>query len=108
MDLTNPKYRQKQQRNGIDLSTMVYGKVPPQAKELEGAILGACMLERSAFDRACETLQAECFYLDAHQQIFRAMDTLSKKSQAIDCLTVVEELRKMEKLEWVGGPYYVE
>lgn len=100
--------RNQRQRKSLDLSTLVYGKVPPQAKELEGAILGACMLERGAFDRAMETLKAESFYLDAHQQIFRAMETLSNKSQAIDCLTVVEELRTMEKLEGVGGPYYVE
>lgn len=104
MDLPR-KYDRKQKP--VDLSTMVYGKVPPQAKDLEGAILGACMLEKSAFDRASETIQADCFYLDAHQHIFRAMESLSRNGQGIDCLTVAEELRKMEKLEWVGGPYYV-
>lgn len=108
MDLKNSRYSKQQQKPGIDLSNMVYGKVPPQAKELEKAILGACMLERNAFDRACETLQSENFYVDAHQWIYRAMESLSKKNQAIDLLTVVEELKALEKLEWVGGPYYVE
>lgn len=106
MDLTR-KYERKQ-KPGIDLSTMVYGKVPPQAKELEGAILGACMLEKSAFDRASEIISSESFYVEAHQWVFRAMENLSKKNQAIDSLTVVEELKSMEKLEWVGGPYFVQ
>lgn len=86
---------------------MVYGKVPPQAKELEEAVLGAIMLEKNAFDSVVEILKPECFYVDAHQRIFRAMQSLSQKSQPIDILTVVEELRFKEELEMVGGPYFV-
>ena len=86
---------------------MVYGKVPPQAKDLEEAVLGAIMLEKGAFDAVIEILKPECFYLDANQRIFRSMQALSQKSQPIDILTVVEELRKREELEMVGGPYYV-
>ena len=40
---------------------MVYGKVPPQAKDLEEAVLGAIMLEKSAFDTVIEILKPECF-----------------------------------------------
>ena len=65
----------------MDLSMMIYGKVPPQAKELEEAILGACQLERDAFDRAYEIVKPESFYVDAHQKIFQAMVDLHKKSQ---------------------------
>ena len=51
MDLTNlNKERKAKRKPSLDLSTMVYGKVPPQAKELEEAVLGAVMLEKSAFD----------------------------------------------------------
>ncbi|ULQ56455.1 replicative DNA helicase [Flavihumibacter rivuli] len=108
MDLTNINKDRKNRRKGsIDLSTMVYGKVPPQAKDLEEAVLGAVMLEKGAFDVVVEILKPECFYVDAHQRIFRAMQALSQKSQPIDILTVVEELRKREELEMVGGPYYV-
>ncbi len=89
------------------MSTMVYGKVPPQAKELEEAVLGAVMLEKGAFDTVIEILKSECFYVDAHQRIFRAMQGLANKSQPIDILTVVEELRFREELDLVGGPYYV-
>jgi len=109
MDLTNlNKDRSKQRRkSAIDLGTMVYGKVPPQAKDLEEAVLGAIMLEKSAFDTVVEILKPECFYVEAHQRIYQAMQSLANKSQPIDILTVVEELRFKEELEMVGGPYYV-
>jgi replicative DNA helicase len=111
MDLTNlnlNKDRNKMRRKpSVDLSTMVYGKVPPQAKELEEAVLGAIMLEKSAFDTVVEILKPECFYLEGHQRIYRAMQGLAQKSQPIDILTVVEELKFRQELEVIGGPYYV-
>ena len=108
MDLTNlNKDRKQKRRSSFDLGTMVYGKVPPQAKDLEEAVLGAIMLEKTAFDTVVEILKPECFYVDAHQRIFSAMQSLSNKSQPIDILTVAEELRSREELEMVGGPYYV-
>ena len=108
MDLTNlNKERKLRRAPSIDTSTMVYGKVPPQAKDIEEAVLGAIMLEKSAFDTVVEILKPECFYVDSHQKIFRAMLSLAQKSQPIDILTVVEELRFREELEFVGGAYYV-
>lgn len=108
MDLTNlNRDRKPRRKTPLDLSTMVYGKVPPQAKDLEEAVLGAVMLEKGAFDTVIEILKPECFYVDAHQRIFRAMQGLANKSQPIDILTVVEELRFKEELDLVGGPYFV-
>src|SRR5215213_866801 len=108
MDLTNLNRDKKNRRKtSPDLSTMIYGKVPPQAKELEEAVLGAIMLEKGAFDTVIEILKPECFYVDSHQRIFKAMQGLANKSQPIDILTVVEELRMREELDLVGGPYYV-
>ena len=108
MDLTNlNKDRKQKRRSSLDLGTMVYGKLPPQAKELEEAVLGAIMLEKNAFDAVVEILKPECFYVEAHQRIFEAMQSLANKSQPIDILTVAEELRFREHLELVGGPYYV-
>jgi replicative DNA helicase len=111
MDLTNlnlSKDRNKMRRKpAVDLSTMVYGKIPPQAKELEEAVLGAIMLEKSAFDTVVEILKPECFYLEGHQRIYRTMQSLAHKSQPIDILTVVEELKFKAELEMVGGPYAV-
>src|SRR4051812_35267930 len=108
MDLTNlNKDRKSRRKSSLDLSSMVYGKVPPQAKDLEEAVLGAIMLEKGAFDTVVEILKPECFYVDSHQRIYRAMQSLSQKSQPIDILTVVEELKMREELDMVGGPYYV-
>src|SRR5258706_3426366 len=108
MDLTNlNKDRKQKRRSSLDLGTMVFGKVPPQAKDLEEAVLGAIMLEKNAFDAVIEILKPECFYVEAHQRIYKAMQSLSNKSQPIDILTVAEELRFKEELEMVGGPYYV-
>src|SRR5919112_2231344 len=108
MDLTNlNRDRKNRRKTPLDLSTMVYGKVPPQAKDLEEAVLGAIMLEKGAFDVVIEILKPECFYVDAHQRIFRAMQSLANKSQPIDMLTVAEELKFKEELDLIGGPYYV-
>src|SRR5687767_15682367 len=109
MDLTNLNRDRKTSRrkSAPDLSTMVYGKLPPQAKDLEEAVLGAIMLEKGAFDTIVEILKPECFYVDAHQRIFKSMQGLAQKNQPIDILTVTEELRSREELEMIGGPYYV-
>jgi replicative DNA helicase len=107
MDLTSLNKDRKRRKTSIDMSTMVYGKVPPQAKELEEAVLGAIMLEKSAFDTVTEILKPECFYVEANQLIFRSMQGLQQKSMPIDILTVVEELKMREQLDAVGGPYYV-
>ena len=107
MDLTTLNKDRKRRKSTIDLSTMSFGKVPPQARDLEEAVLGAIMLEKSAFDTVSEILKPECFYVEAHEHIFRCMMNLQQKSQPIDILTVVEELRFKELLEAVGGPYFV-
>lgn len=109
MDSININKDRKNRRKmaGPELSSMVFGKVPPQAKELEDAVLGAIMLEKNAFDVVVEILKPECFYVEAHQRIFRAMQALQQKNSPIDLLTVVEELKFRQELEIVGGPYYI-
>jgi replicative DNA helicase len=109
MDLANiNKDRKTRRKSGTpELNTLMYGKVPPQAKELEDAVLGAIMLEKSAFDTVAEILKPECFYVEANQRIFRAMQGLQQKSMPIDLLTVAEELKTREELELIGGPYYI-
>ena len=108
MDLSNiNKGRTVRLKAPIEVGNMVFGKVPPQAKELEEAILGAIMLEKSAFDNIIEILKPQCFYVEAHQRVFKSMQSLAAKSSPIDLLTVVEELRFQGDLEFVGGPYFV-
>src|SRR5580704_11073040 len=106
MEITNLTDR-KQRRRSIDPSSMVYGKLPPQAKDLEEAVLGAIMLEQSAFDTVAEILKPEHFYVESHQLIFKCMQSLTQKSQPIDILTVSEELKFSGNLEKVGGAYFV-
>jgi replicative DNA helicase len=108
MELTNlNKDRKLRRKSPLDISTMMFGKVPPQARELEEAVLGAIMLEKTAFDTVIEILKPECFYVESHQRIYMAMQSLAQKSQPIDMLTVVEELRFREELELTGGPYFI-
>lgn len=91
-----------------DINTLVYGKIPPQALELEEAVLGACMLEKDTFAQVLEIIQsAECFYVDAHQKIYGAMRSLFDKGTPVDLLTITEELRKTNELEIIGGAYYL-
>jgi replicative DNA helicase len=83
------------------------GKLPPQAPELEQAVLGALMLERNAVNEAIDILQPESFYVDAHQRIFSAIKELFGADQPIDILTVTEALKKKGELDVVGGPFYI-
>lgn len=93
-----------QQADNADLA---FGKKPPQALDLESAILGAIMLEKGAFDVASEVLSADAFYDTKHSIIYNAMISLQQRNIPIDLLTVVEELRKRGELEKVEGPYTI-
>jgi len=84
-----------------------YGKIPPQAVDLEEAVLGAIMLEKDAIITVLDILKPECFYKDAHQKIFQSIVDLSTNEKPIDILTVTDELRKQGKLDEVGGPFFI-
>ncbi len=90
-----------------DLNRMVYGKIQPQALELEEAVLGAVMLDRDAMPDIIDLLRPDSFYLEAHQIIYEAMQLLFNQAKTIDLLTMHEELLKMGKLEEIGGPAYL-
>lgn len=107
MELKNFNKDKVRRKPLLETGNMVFGKIPPQAKDLEEAILGAIMLEKAAFDTVVEILKPECFYVEAHQKIYKAMQSLQIKNLPIDLLTVVEELKFKEELEFVGGPYAV-
>jgi replicative DNA helicase len=95
-------------RRKPDLTTLVYGKIPPQAPELEEAVLGAIMLEKDKLAEVLEIIQSEdCFYVDANQKIYASIRRLFDKGMPVDLLTVTEELRKSNELDIVGGAYYL-
>lgn len=98
-------YRVQRKKPALDLVN--FGKVPPQAKELEGAVLGAIMLDKRAFDVVSDILPEEAFYVEAHQKVFAAMKALAQKNMPIDLLTVVEELKFREDLDSIGGPFFL-
>ena len=83
------------------------GKIPPQATDLEEAVLGAMMIDKKGLNETIEILQEEFFYRPEHQHIFSAITSLFNDSQPIDLLTVSNQLRKDGKLEAVGGDYYL-
>lgn len=83
------------------------GKVPPQATDLEEAVLGALMLEKDALTEVIDILKVDSFYKDSHQAIFEAILDLFGESQPIDLLTVTAQLRKNGKLEVAGGAFYI-
>lgn len=83
------------------------GKVPPQAPDLEEAVLGALMLEKDALTEVVEVLQPETFYVDKHKAIYTAIVDLFQLSDPIDLLTVINRLRTTGELERAGGEYYV-
>lgn len=90
-----------------DLSSLMFGKIQPQALALEEAVLGALMLDKDALTTVLDILRPSSFYSEAHQAIYRTMINLFDKSQPIDLLTVTEGLRNAGELEKVGGPYYL-
>lgn len=84
-----------------------YGKVPPQAVDLEEAVLGALMLEKDAIINVGDLLKPESFYKEAHQKIYKAIVSLSQEEQPVDILTVTEALKKQGDLDMVGGAVYI-
>lgn len=91
-----------------NVNTFVYGKVPPQAPEIEQAVLGAIMLEKyKLYDVMQLIYNEQCFYSDAHQKIYASIQRLCDKGMPVDLLTVAEELRKSNDLEGIGGAYYL-
>lgn len=83
------------------------GKVPPQALDVEEAILGAIMLERGAMETVIDILSPYDFYIEQHQVIFEAIQNLHNTDRPIDMRTVFSELSKMGKLEIAGGAAYI-
>ncbi|MDD5656003.1 MAG: replicative DNA helicase [Elusimicrobia bacterium] len=78
-------------------------QLPPQALEAEMAVLGSMLIERDAVERALDVLGEKDFYSEAHRRVFAVMSELSGRSAAVDYVTVGEELRKLKKLDELGG-----
>jgi len=83
------------------------GRVPPQAIDMEEAVLGAIMLEKEAIITVLDILKPESFYKDVHQRIYAAILSLNQRELPVDLYTVTEELRSRDELDNIGGPVYL-
>ncbi|MDP5081456.1 MAG: replicative DNA helicase [Winogradskyella sp.] len=94
----------------VDKSTIISlekGKIPPQAIDLEEVVLGAMMIDKKGVDEVIDILSPDAFYKDAHRHIFEAIFKLFENSEPVDLLTVSSQLKKDEKLDLVGGDFYL-
>lgn len=87
--------------------TLEKGKIPPQALDLEEAVLGALMIDKKGVDDVIDILHPDVFYKDAHKLIYEAIFKLFQDSQPTDLLTVSNQLRKANNLEAAGGDFYL-
>jgi replicative DNA helicase len=83
------------------------GRIPPQAVDVEMAVLGAMLIEKEAIARALDLLDEDTFYKESHRLIFQAMIALFDRSEPVDLVTLTEELRRRGVLEKIGGSYYL-
>lgn len=83
------------------------GKLPPQALDLEEAVLGAMMIDKKGIDTVIDILHPEAFYDKRHQEIYNAIYSLFQNSEPIDLLSVSNQLKKEAKLDIVGGDFYL-
>jgi len=90
--------------NEADLSSH---KLPPQNIEAEQSILGGILIENEAVNRVMEILDADDFYRDAHRKIFNALINLSERDEPADLITLTNELRKIDQLDFIGGASYL-
>ena len=79
----------------------------PHNLEAERSVLGAILVHNDAFNLAAQVIDGRDFYRDAHRRIFDRMVALSERNQAIDFVTLKEELSRAGELDEVGGPAYV-
>lgn len=98
------KNYQQQNKMTVEQINAQYGKIPPQAIEVEQAVLGALMLERDAMHRVSDVIDTPSFYKEQHQKIFEVIKYLSSNQKPVDLLTVTQELRNRNLLDEIGGP----
>lgn len=103
---TNRTYNRKN-RQSEQVITDLDGHLPPQAPDLERAVIGALLLEQDAYPQVADLLKPDSFYEARHQMIYRAIVKLNLENQPVDMLTVQQQLLKNGELEDAGGPYYI-
>nr|MBP6722957.1 replicative DNA helicase [Bacteroidia bacterium] len=83
------------------------GRIPPQALEMEQAVLGALLLEKDALNKIVDVVRPEMFYKESNKLIYESVNKLFQNSEPIDLLTVKNHLSTTGMLEAAGGVYYL-
>ena len=86
---------------------LAFDRIPPQNLEAEVAVLGAILQDQNALLKAMESLRAPDFYKEAHRKIYGACLDLFERSDAVDLVTVANELMRRKQLEEIGGASYL-
>jgi replicative DNA helicase len=108
MDDTNQLKNNKTRRtvtNKIDYN--LDGKIPPHNRDAEEAVLGAMLIEKDAVTEVIDILNPDCFYFEQHKKIYNAILQLFNRTEPVDLITVVNELKRTAELEITGGPAYL-
>lgn len=108
--MADKKYAPKEKKSkgsSASIQSSLEGRIPPQAIEMERAVLGAIMSEKDAYGSIASMLAPESFYVHAHELIYEAIRSLEQQQKPIDMLTVTEELRRTDNLDSVGGAAYI-
>ena len=105
MEKRNPlKIYENENQAIVNLSD---GKIPPQALDLEEAVLGAMLIDEKGVNEVIDILSPEVFYKKSHQLIFESIQRLFRESEPIDLLTVSADLKKNKNFEVIGGDFYL-
>jgi len=83
------------------------GRIPPQAIDLEEAVLGAMLIDEKGVNEVIDILSPDVFYKKSHQLIFESIQRLFRESEPIDLLTVSADLKKNKNFEAIGGDFYL-
>jgi replicative DNA helicase len=105
MEKRNPlKIYETENQSVVNLSD---GRIPPQAIDLEEAVLGAMLIDEKGVNEIIELLSPEVFYKKSHQLIYESIERLFRESEPIDLLTVSADLKKNKNFESSGGDFYL-
>ena len=97
------KYQRRKDSVNLDTLGLEMGNKPPQALDVEEAVIGALLIEPSCVDDAVEELTPSTFYSEKHRMIYQAIVSLVNEHSSVDLLTVSQRLREQGNYEIVGG-----
>ncbi|NUQ70469.1 MAG: replicative DNA helicase [Chthonomonadales bacterium] len=91
------------------MTTAIDDRIPPQSLDMEQAVLGSMLIDRSSIDRVRDIVAPEDFYRRAHRVIYEAMLSLYERNEPVDLMTLQEQLKRVNLLEEAGGaPYLIQ